>query len=157
MNSAAILPWYINVFEKSLPNTCINLWGYTHWYLLHVNAPTRRSQLVKDFLSKTSTNVFPHRPDLPDIAPCHFYMFPSTKKYLQGHYFVSLDDMKAASQAVLEENAKNGFQPCFQNLSESVLSPKVTAMKVDVLQCCEVFGVRFFTSCPQILGSLQIY
>ncbi|GFY34557.1 mariner Mos1 transposase [Trichonephila clavipes] len=80
------------------------------WHLLHDNAPAHQSQLVKEFLGKTFTNVLSHLLYSPDLAPCDFYQFPSLKKHLKGRCFVSADEVKVASLEALREVTKNSFQ-----------------------------------------------
>ncbi|GFT00546.1 hypothetical protein TNCV_141041 [Trichonephila clavipes] len=59
-------------------------WQSSDWYLLHDSAPAHRSQLVKEFLTKTRSNALPYTPYSSDLAQCDFYRFPSMKKHLQG-------------------------------------------------------------------------
>ncbi|GFX48239.1 hypothetical protein TNCV_2920561 [Trichonephila clavipes] len=49
--------------RESIRRKWPQFWQSDDWYHLHDNAPTHRSQLVKDFLAKTRTNVLPHPPN----------------------------------------------------------------------------------------------
>ncbi|GFV37337.1 mariner Mos1 transposase [Trichonephila clavipes] len=135
-----MLRWCLNVFEKivvkhlhkslkiytsrrrrlreSIRRKRHQFWQSDDWYLLHDSAQAHRSQLVKEFLAKTRTNVFPYHPYSPYLTSWDFYLCPSMKKHLQRRYFVSSDDVKGASQEALQEVAKNYFQLCFQKLYE---------------------------------------
>ncbi|GFW41658.1 mariner Mos1 transposase [Trichonephila clavipes] len=93
-------------------------WQKDDRYLLHDNASVHRSQLVKQFHAKIRTGMLPHSPYSPDLAPCNFYLFPSTNKHLQGRRFVLSDYMKVTSQEDIREVEKNGFQSCFHKLYE---------------------------------------
>ncbi|GFT26082.1 mariner Mos1 transposase [Trichonephila clavipes] len=96
----------------------LQFWQSDECYLLHDNAPTHRSQLVKEFPAKTLSNVLPYSPYSPYLIQCDFYLFPSMIKHLQERRFVLSDEVKGASQETLREVAKNGFQLCFQKLYE---------------------------------------
>ncbi|GFX06414.1 hypothetical protein TNCV_2939421 [Trichonephila clavipes] len=89
---------------------------------------------------------------LPELAPSDFYLFPSKKKHLQGRRFVSSNKIKAASQEALgtgwEKMASSCASRSYTNASRSVSSPKLTTLKVDVLRCCELCRVRFYTPYP---------
>lgn len=45
------------------------------WRLLHDNAPTHRSTLITDFLTKNGILTINHSPYSPDLAPCDFFLF----------------------------------------------------------------------------------
>ncbi|GFW18259.1 hypothetical protein TNCV_4007981 [Trichonephila clavipes] len=70
-------------------------WQSDDWNLLHDKTPAHRSQLVKEFLAKTRTNVLPHPLYSPYLALCDICLFPSMKKHL--HRFVSSDEEKVVS------------------------------------------------------------
>ncbi|GFW77517.1 e1A-binding protein p400 [Trichonephila clavipes] len=59
--------------------------GQIEQYTLQLvqSGSAHQSQLVKEFFAKTRTNVFPHPPHLPDLAPCDFWLFPLKEKRLQ--------------------------------------------------------------------------
>ncbi|EFN84379.1 hypothetical protein EAI_13562, partial [Harpegnathos saltator] len=44
------------------------------------NASSHTSTLVREFLTKNSTNVAPQASYSPDMAPCDFFLFPLLKK-----------------------------------------------------------------------------
>ncbi|GFT20121.1 HTH_48 domain-containing protein [Trichonephila clavipes] len=118
--------------------------------LLDDNAPAHQSQLVKQFLVKTHTNVLPLSPYSPDLATCDIWLFPSLKKHVQGRRFESSYESKVASQEV----AKNGYQLCFQKLCELWQKCIVTQGNYFEGGCASV--LRFSTPCPRTFGSYHV-
>ncbi|UYV65965.1 hypothetical protein LAZ67_3006016 [Cordylochernes scorpioides] len=57
------------------------------WCLLHDNAPSHSSLIVRRFLAKNNVCVLNHSPYSPDLAPCDFYLFPKIKLKLKGCFF----------------------------------------------------------------------
>ncbi|UYV73796.1 hypothetical protein LAZ67_11000937 [Cordylochernes scorpioides] len=57
------------------------------WCLLHDNAPSHSSIIVRRFLAKNNVCVLNHPPYSPDLAPCDFYLFPKIKLKLKGFFF----------------------------------------------------------------------
>ncbi|UYV78806.1 hypothetical protein LAZ67_16002852 [Cordylochernes scorpioides] len=57
------------------------------WCLLHDNAPSHSSLIVRRFLAKNNICVLNHPPYSPDLAPCDFYLFPKIKLKLKGCFF----------------------------------------------------------------------
>ena len=45
------------------------------WRLLHDNAPSHRSILTMDYLTKNRIVTINHSPYSPDMAPCNFHLF----------------------------------------------------------------------------------
>lgn len=43
------------------------------------------------------------------------------------------------------------------NVGVSESLPKVITLRMDVLGCCELFKVRFFTPCPRTFRSYYVY
>ena len=56
----------------------------------------------------------PHPAYSPDLAPCDFYMFPKMKLRLKGRHFVSIEEVQAESQQVLNMLTLADFSECFQ-------------------------------------------
>ncbi|UYV78807.1 hypothetical protein LAZ67_16002854 [Cordylochernes scorpioides] len=57
------------------------------WCLLHDNAPSHSSLIVRRFLAKNNICVLNHPPYSPDLAPCDFYLFPKIKLKLKGYVY----------------------------------------------------------------------
>ena len=49
--------------------------GFRHVRLLHDNAPSHTSELVKQFLKSGKVTVLPHLPYSPDLSPFDFFSF----------------------------------------------------------------------------------
>jgi len=56
----------------------------------------------------------PHPVYSPDLAPCDFYVFPKMKLRLKGRRFVSIEEIQAKSQQVLNTPTPADFNECFQ-------------------------------------------
>jgi len=50
----------------------------------------------------------------PDLVLCDFYMFPKMKLQLKGRCFVSIEEIQAESQHVLNTLTLADFHECFQ-------------------------------------------
>ena len=59
-------------------------WRENRWMLQHDNVPSHSSFLVRDFLAKHATTVFPQPPYSADLAPADFFLFPKLKSTLKG-------------------------------------------------------------------------
>jgi hypothetical protein len=72
----------------------------------------------------------------PDLAPCDLYVFPQIILRLKGRRFVSIEEILAESQKVLNTLKPENFNECFQKLGKIagifVYKPKVTTSKVTV-------------------------
>ena len=57
------------------------------WVLQHDNAPAHTALSIREFLAKKNIPVLPHPPYSPDLAPCHFCLFPNLKSKLNRSSF----------------------------------------------------------------------
>ena len=89
-------------------------WRDGDWILHHDNAPAHTSHLVQQFLAKDGTVQLQQRPYSPELAPCHFFLFPSLKKVLKGHRFEATGDIKRNSTKTLLDIPKEDFAKRFQ-------------------------------------------
>jgi hypothetical protein len=62
-------------------------WRTNSWFLLHYNAPTHRSVLIKHFLVKYNVVTLEYPPYSPNLAASYFYVFPRPKSALKGRHF----------------------------------------------------------------------
>jgi hypothetical protein len=85
-----------------------------HWFLLHDNAPTHRSVLVKDFLAKNNVKTLPHTPYSLNLAPADFYLFPQLKSALKGWHFRGATNIIKNVMEELKRLSQNGLHECFQ-------------------------------------------
>ena len=60
----------------------------------------------------------PHPPDSPQLAPCHFWLFPKVKMTMKGKRFESIQDIEAAMTAQLKTLTKEDLQNCFRKWQE---------------------------------------
>jgi hypothetical protein len=58
--------------------------------------------------------VIPHPLYSPDLAPCDFFLFPKMKLKLKGRRFVTIEEIQAKSQRVLDSLTEKTFQEAFQ-------------------------------------------
>jgi histone-lysine N-methyltransferase SETMAR len=86
------------------------LWRRKNWLLLHDNAPALRSELVQQ------VTVLPHPPYSPDLATCHFFLFPRLKEKLCERRFQSAEEIVTATREAVRDLPANIFQQCFQQL-----------------------------------------
>ena len=82
------------------------------WLLHHDNEPAHTSLAVREFLTKNVTTV-PHPVYSPDLAPCNLYMFPKMKLWLKGWRFISIEEIQAELQKVLNMVMPADFNECF--------------------------------------------
>ena len=90
------------------------MWKKGDWLLHHDNAPAHNSLVVREFLTKNNVTTVPHPDYSPDLAPCDFYMFSKMKLQLKGWCFVSIEEIQAESQQVLNSLKPADFNECFQ-------------------------------------------
>ena len=84
------------------------------WLLHHDNAPAHTSHVVREFLTNNNMTTVPHLAYSPDLAPCDFYVFPKMKLRVKGQHFVSIEEIQAQSQQVLNTLTPADFNDCFQ-------------------------------------------
>jgi hypothetical protein len=58
--------------------------------------------------------VIPNPPHSPDVAPCHFFLFPKMKLKLKGRRFDTIEEIQAESQRVLYTLTEKDFREAFQ-------------------------------------------
>jgi len=90
------------------------MWKNGHWLLHHDNVPAHTSLVVREILTKNNMTTVPHPAYSPDLAPCNFYMFPKMKLWLKRRRFVSIQEIQAESQKVLNTLTPADFSECFQ-------------------------------------------
>jgi len=63
---------------------------------------------------QNNMTTVPHPAYSPDLAPCDFYMFPKMKLRLKGRRFISIEEIQAELQQVLNMLTPADFSECFQ-------------------------------------------
>lgn len=86
------------------------------WRLLHDNAPSHRSTLVTDFLTKNGILTINHSPYSPDLAPCDFYLFGKLHLAMKGKRYKDIEDIQSSSTDILKSIPINELQKSFDNL-----------------------------------------
>ena len=57
-----------------------------------------------------------HPPYSPDLAPCHFWLFPKLKENLRGCRYETIKEMKEAVMRVIDTLTQEDFHGAFQKL-----------------------------------------
>ena len=84
--------------------------------LLHDNAPSHRSIIVRNFLASKGVVVLDHPPYSPDLAPCDYFLFPKLKMKPKGKRFDTILDIQKVSTKVISAISEEDYQRCFQKL-----------------------------------------
>ena len=83
----------------------------------HDNARPHTSRETNAPLQKMDfTNVLPHPPDSPDLAPCDFWLFPKLKEHLKGTRFVSDEQVTHAVHSWCRQQPASFFCDGLQQL-----------------------------------------
>jgi histone-lysine N-methyltransferase SETMAR len=86
------------------------------WSLLHDNAPSHNSLIVRRFLARNQVCVLNHPPYSPDLAPCDFSLFPKLKLELKGCFFEDIPTIQTALTLALEAIPKKELDHAFESL-----------------------------------------
>lgn len=86
------------------------------WCLLHDNAPSHTSLIVRQFLARNQVCVLNHSPYSPDLAPCDFSLFPKIKMKLKGRIFDVIETIQSESTRILEAIPKIELEQAFESL-----------------------------------------
>ena len=76
-------------------------------HLLHDNASSHKSEVVKSFWASEKVEVLNHPPFSPDLSPCDFFLFPRLKKMLSGNKYTSKNSLGSAIYQCLQQIPKN--------------------------------------------------
>jgi hypothetical protein len=85
-------------------------WKNKLWFLLHDNAPTHRSDLAKDFLTKDNVTT------MENLALVDFYLFPGFKSALNRRRFCDATDIIKNATEELNRLSQNDFQKYLRHL-----------------------------------------
>ena len=92
------------------------IWRANRSFLLHDNAPSHCSVLVKDFLAKNNLTIMQHPLYSPNLAPADFLPLPSTEISTDGTVLCDATDIIKNATEELKMLSQIGFQECFQHL-----------------------------------------
>jgi len=95
----------LNTIRRVRPGVCES----GDWFLLHDNAPSHNTTIVKQFLAQRKVTVFDHPPYSPDLSPADYFLFPKVKSHLKGGLFDSISDIQKAVTSTLNTTAKDAF------------------------------------------------
>ncbi|KAJ4438241.1 hypothetical protein ANN_14180 [Periplaneta americana] len=101
--------------RENVPKKRPALWRDKNWALHHENAPAHCGFSIRNFLAKFQIPVLPQPPCSPDIAPADFYLLSKLKFSLKENLLVSIEDIQAITEKVLNILKKENFQERFQN------------------------------------------
>ena len=101
-----LLCWGFKGVQEEIP------WG--QWHFQQDNAPVHNSILVTDYLTKMGIKTVPQPPNIPDLAPCDFWLFPK----LRGCRYETIEEMKEAVIKVIGTLTQEEFHEAFQKLLE---------------------------------------
>ena len=68
--------------------------------LHHENAPAHKARATTDYLKKLGIKVLSHPPYSPDLALCHFELFPFIKMKLKWRKFATQEQLIAGFEEV---------------------------------------------------------
>lgn len=86
------------------------------WRLLHDNAPSHRSTLVTDFLTRNRILSINHSPYSPDLAPCDFYLFGKMHLPMKGQRYLDIDAIQKACTDILRAMPVDDLKHSFDSL-----------------------------------------
>ena len=82
-------------------------------WVLHHNAPSHASLLVRKFLAKQTVATLPQPPYSPDLAPPDLVLFPRLKSSFKGQHFGTVKNVQAAVTNALKEIPVQDFQASY--------------------------------------------
>jgi len=85
------------------------------WILHQDNVPAHNALSVKQFLANKNITVLEHPPYSPDLTPCNFYLFPKIKSVLKRTHFVSVENVKAKTEEILNSLTEHDLWICFEH------------------------------------------
>ena len=88
--------------------------GFRHVRLLHDNAPSHTSELVKQFLKSEKVTVLPHLPYSSDLIQFDFFRFPKLKKFSSGSRYKSRQPLGSTISQCLRGLPKSVYRVAFQ-------------------------------------------
>lgn len=86
------------------------------WRLLHDSAPSHRSILVTDLLTKNRILTINHSPYSPDLAPCDFYLFEKMHLPMKGKRYADVEAIQKACTDILKDISIDDLKHSFDML-----------------------------------------
>lgn len=121
--------FYLGVLKRLVRRICRIRPEYREegsWRLLHDNAPSHRSTLVTDYLTKNRILTINHSPYSPDLAPCDFYLFGKMHLPMKGKRYVDVKAIQKACTDILKnistDNLKHSFDMLLDRANRCIKS-----------------------------------
>ncbi len=92
------------------------LWKDRSFLLHHDNASPHTSDFTLRKLQEWKVQTLDHPPNLPDLAPCNFALFPKLKSTLRGRKFDNIKQVQAAANESLKMLPKSVFDDAIHNM-----------------------------------------
>jgi len=90
----------------------------SEWFLLHDNAPSHNTAIVKKFLANRNVAVPHPPPHSPHLAPAEHFLFPKLKFSLKGRHFRTVEEIQCAVTRQLNSISKTAFLEGMKKLKE---------------------------------------
>ena len=106
-------------FRKRFHRKRPALFKSCQWHFHQDNAPVHNSILVTDYLTKMSIKTVPQPPYSPDLASCHFWLFPK----LRGCRYVRIEMKEAVTKVIdtlTQEDVHGAFQKLFERYNKCI-------------------------------------
>ncbi len=108
--NAAIFVAILRRFQTSLHIRRPRL--YRSYWLHMDNASPHTALPTRNYLLQTGTQVVPHPPYSPDMAPNDFFFYPCVKRELKGNRYPTLDEAEAAVDEQIGLIPSRDFHEC---------------------------------------------
>ena len=86
-----------------------------NWWLLHDNAPSHKSIIVHQFLSKMQVVSLDYPLYSPDLSPQDCFLFSKLKLKMKGKQYESKEEIESAVTRELDNVQVEAFQKAFTN------------------------------------------
>ncbi|GFS88966.1 mariner Mos1 transposase [Trichonephila clavipes] len=135
------------------------------WCLLHDNASSRTSLVVRQFLAKNDVCVH-HPPYSSDFAPCDTSLFPNFKMKLKECHFEDISTSQVVSTHALQVIPQSDLQQAFDSLKialtnalkseDPILNKKPKHKLISCVRGSPVFSLTFSlgTLGPELMTTL---
>jgi histone-lysine N-methyltransferase SETMAR len=88
------------------------------WVLHHDNTRPHRAYIVQEFLAKKKMETVPQQQYSPDLAPSYFFLLLKMKIKFMGRKFDTVEEIRAATETVLNTLTKKHFQDAFKKFQK---------------------------------------
>ena len=103
-----------------------HLWATGDWQLHHDSMSTHASCLVQSFLSKHQITQVIQSPNIPDLAPCDFWLFSKLKSPWKGKRFQTINETRENTTGQLMAIERTAWGPTVPTLKGTEASLSYT-------------------------------